>query len=39
MRLTADERRSMGERAREHVKAEFDLEQIADRWQSLYRAK
>ena len=38
MALTPEERRSMGDRARRHIVASFDLEKIADRWDELYRA-
>ena len=37
MHLPADERGTMGAQAREHVEAGFDLERIADRWETLYR--
>jgi glycosyltransferase involved in cell wall biosynthesis len=36
MQLTADERHSMGTRARERVIANFSLESVLDRWEGLY---
>jgi glycosyltransferase involved in cell wall biosynthesis len=39
VRLNAEERRSMGGRARKHVRAAFDLERIVDRWETLYQSR
>jgi hypothetical protein len=32
------ERRSMGERGRDHVRTHYGLAQVAKRWEELYRA-
>lgn len=37
MRLPKTARRQMGQKARAHVKAHFDMERIVDRWEDLYR--
>ena len=39
MSLPAARRQAMGELGRERVKADFDLERIADRWEALYRTR
>lgn len=36
MSLTAEQRRSMGERGREHVRANYGLHRVAERWERLY---
>ena len=36
MGLTVTQRRSMGERGREHVRANYGLSRVADRWERLY---
>jgi glycosyltransferase involved in cell wall biosynthesis len=35
--LSEPERRAMGERGREHVRAHYDLGRVAERWEDLYR--
>lgn len=37
MELSEAERRSMGERGREHVRTNYGLSRVADRWEELYR--
>jgi glycosyltransferase involved in cell wall biosynthesis len=37
MALTAAERREMGERGREHVRANHGLTRVVERWEALYR--
>ncbi len=37
MALPGPERRAMGERGREHVRANYGLDRVADRWERLYR--
>jgi glycosyltransferase involved in cell wall biosynthesis len=40
VRLSAssdDQRRAMGERGREHVRARYDLSRMVERWEELYR--
>ena len=37
MEVPEARRRSMGERAREHVRRHYDLSRIVDRWEELYR--
>ena len=37
MALPAAERREMGERGREHVRANHGLTRVVDRWEALYR--
>lgn len=37
MRIASQERRAMGERAREMVVERFSLERVLDRWEELYR--
>jgi glycosyltransferase involved in cell wall biosynthesis len=37
MRLSAGQRRSMGERGREHVRAHYGLNRVAERWERTYR--
>ena len=36
-RLPEAERRRMGERGREHIRAHYDLARVAERWEGLYR--
>lgn len=36
MARSPDQRRTMGEQARERVAATFDMERVADRWEELY---
>jgi glycosyltransferase involved in cell wall biosynthesis len=36
MALSAAERRSMGERGREHVRAHYGLNRVAERWEGIY---
>jgi glycosyltransferase involved in cell wall biosynthesis len=36
-RLPDAERRAMGERGREHIRAHYDLTRVAERWEGLYR--
>jgi glycosyltransferase involved in cell wall biosynthesis len=36
MQLDPEERRAMGSRARQRAIAEFDLESVLDRWETLY---
>lgn len=36
-RLPEAERRRMGDRGREHIRAHYDLARVAERWESLYR--
>ena len=36
-RLSEPERRAMGERGREHIRAHYDLARVAERWEDLYR--
>ncbi|HVZ85038.1 MAG TPA: glycosyltransferase [Terracidiphilus sp.] len=36
MEMPAEERDAMGERARQHAHAHYDLDRILDRWESLY---
>jgi glycosyltransferase involved in cell wall biosynthesis len=38
MALTAEDRRTMGERARLHCIESFDMNRVADQWEALYRA-
>ena len=37
MALSPEERRAMGQRARQHISDAFGLDRIADRWETLYR--
>jgi glycosyltransferase involved in cell wall biosynthesis len=37
MGLTEAERRTLGERGREHVRMRYGLSKVADRWEDLYR--
>ncbi|MEO6056332.1 MAG: glycosyltransferase [Gemmatimonadales bacterium] len=37
MGLTATERRAMGERGREHIRVDYGLTRVVDRWEELYR--
>jgi glycosyltransferase involved in cell wall biosynthesis len=37
MALSPDERRAMGDGARQRVMRTFDVERVADRWEELYR--
>lgn len=37
MRTPPEERRSMGERARQRATERFSLESVLDRWEALYR--
>jgi glycosyltransferase involved in cell wall biosynthesis len=36
MELSADQRRAMGERGREHVRTQYGLGRVAEQWESLY---
>jgi glycosyltransferase involved in cell wall biosynthesis len=36
MELSADDRRTMGERGREHVRAHYGLGRLVDRWEAVY---
>ena len=36
MALPAEQRRAMGERAREHVRANYGLHRVAERWERVY---
>ena len=38
MALAPKDRRSMGDRSRQHIVQSFGLERIADRWEDLYRS-
>ncbi|HUR96232.1 MAG TPA: glycosyltransferase [Gemmatimonadales bacterium] len=38
MELPASERRAMGERGREHVRSQYGLQRVVERWEDLYRA-
>ncbi len=38
MALASKDRQSMGDRSRQHIVQSFGLEQIADRWEDLYRS-
>jgi glycosyltransferase involved in cell wall biosynthesis len=35
-RLPEPERRAMGRRGREHIRAHYGLERLAERWEALY---
>jgi glycosyltransferase involved in cell wall biosynthesis len=37
MRLSPEARRTMGERGREHVRAHYGLQRVAEQWEGLYR--
>jgi glycosyltransferase involved in cell wall biosynthesis len=37
MRLSEAERQAMGRRGREHVRAHYGLDQVAEQWETLYR--
>ncbi len=37
MALAAEERRRMGERGREHVRMQYGLSRVVERWEALYR--
>jgi glycosyltransferase involved in cell wall biosynthesis len=37
MRLSPPERRTMGERGREHVRTHYGLHRVAEQWEGLYR--
>ena len=37
MRLSPEERRTMGERGREHVRTHYGLQRVAEQWEGLYR--
>ena len=37
MELPVDERAAIGDRLREHVLTNFDLDRVVDRWLALYR--
>lgn len=39
MAMTREDRRAMGDRARLHCIESFDLNRVADRWESLYQAR
>ena len=36
MALPSEERRSMGERGREHIRANYGLQRVAERWERVY---
>jgi glycosyltransferase involved in cell wall biosynthesis len=36
MRLSPEERRTMGERGQEHVRAHYGLQRVAEQWEGLY---
>lgn len=36
-RMPDSERRGMGQRGRQHIRAHYDLERVAERWEDLYR--
>jgi glycosyltransferase involved in cell wall biosynthesis len=36
-RMPEPERRAMGERGREHIRARYDLARVAERWEGMYR--
>jgi glycosyltransferase involved in cell wall biosynthesis len=38
MGLSEDQRRAMGQRGREHVRAQYGLERVVERWEELYLA-
>ena len=38
MAMAPEDRRTMGEQARLHCVESFDMDRVADRWESLYRA-
>lgn len=37
MELPEDQRRTLGERGREHVRAHYGLHRVAEQWEALYR--
>jgi glycosyltransferase involved in cell wall biosynthesis len=37
MQLSSNQRRAMGARGREHVRKQYGLDRVAERWESLYR--